>query len=180
MSKAYVEKSIYKAAKENGVPHKLLRAICMTESNLKPKALNHSDGGFGNHAIGLCQLLYTTAAAQGLHDQRCLKDWRKAKKSRIYRNCKLWGPYTNASTAAKYLKFQLKRYKGDQKKAVAAYNAGSVKRCNKRGYYYNAQRTVKFTCKKGGFLNSHYVTKVFKAIDRSNKKWAEIEALVKE
>lgn len=89
----------------------LLAAMCWRESNHKSDAHNPDDPGEG--AWGLCQLLPPTAS------------WMAGKKitSKELRN-----PELNAALAAKYLNWQLLRYKWNVKNAILAYNTGSVKR----------------------------------------------------
>lgn len=95
------------AATTAQVSFDLLRAICTVESGLNPKALNPKDGGSASH--GMCQIKYTTAKTVG---------YRGTEKE-------LYNVKTNALYAAKYLKYQLQRYKGDWLKATSAYNRGS-------------------------------------------------------
>ena len=182
-SKEYINNKIIQAATEQGVDPLLLKALCQAESSsrLRPDSFNFEDGGEGNHSFGICQILYSTAKGLGFKDPRCVINFDTATTSeinrlggviekpirKIYKNCKLFGPYTNATQAAKYLKKQLKRYKGNVNKAVSAYNLGSYKKCI-TGYL-----TLKFVdsktgkvkkykkkCTVGGPLNEYYVNKV--------------------
>ena len=162
----------------------LLKAVCQAESSKKldPSAFNYSDGSKNNHAFGICQVLYSTAKSLGLKDSRCRANFDKetitsisdgtggmveVPLEKVYRNCRLFGPYTNATYAAKLLRYNLDRYKGDLKKAIAAYNAGSAKTC-KKGYLTvkftsgksNKTKTYRKKCPKGGLLNHYYVEKV--------------------
>jgi len=120
---------IIKAANTVGVDSKVLKAICWVESSHNPKAINYNDGN-GHNSMGLCQVQYPTAKDMG------------------YKGTKLGllEPYTNAYYAAKYLKYQLTRYK-DIDLAILAYNAGSIR--------YN---------KKGLIINFNYLNKVKKAL----------------
>ena len=166
-----VDAGLIKAAKKVGVPQQLLRAICYSESRLDTRAFAQSDGGGDNHALGMCQVLYSTAVGMGMkRDDRCLAHIEKTK--RVYSNCKLFGPYTNAFYAAKVLKYQLNRYDNSWANATAAYNSGTVKVCKQRGYY-SVRVYVKSTglikwrrikCKPGGLMNSDYVDRVMKAM----------------
>jgi soluble lytic murein transglycosylase-like protein len=166
-----VDNALKKAAKRVGVPHELLRAICYSESRLDMKAVAYSDGGGTNHALGLCQVLYSTAVGMGMKkDERCKEHIER--KDREYANCRLYGPYTNAFYAAKVLRYQLKRYAGSWANATAAYNSGTVKTCGPKGYY-GVRVFVKKTgnvkwrrikCKPGGLMNHKYVDRVMKAM----------------
>ena len=170
-----IDEALIKAANKVGVPHKLLRAICYSESRLDSKAVAYGDGGNTNHALGLCQILYATAINMGMgKDERCIKQIERLNRS--YKNCRLFGPYTNAYYAARVLGFQLKRYGGSWANATAAYNSGTVKTCKKRGYYsvriYNKKTNTigwrKIKCKPGGLMNSDYVDRVMKAMVDGN------------
>lgn len=88
------------------LPSGLLSAVCYVESRHKPAAVNVNDGG--SKSLGICQIKLTTARVRG---------YRGSEE-------KLRMPGTNIYYAGKILKSQLVRYKGDVKKAVAAYNAG--------------------------------------------------------
>jgi soluble lytic murein transglycosylase-like protein len=110
------------------LPPGLLSAVCYTESKHNPKAIHKDDGT--ENSLGMCQLHHSTAkelgykgTAAGLLDAK-----------------------VNVTYAAKYLQRQLKRYHGDTRKAVAAYNAGT--------YREN---------QKGEIMNRKYVSKVFTA-----------------
>ena len=178
-SKEYINNKIVQAALENGVDPLLLKSICQAESSSKldPQAFNYSDGGNNNHAFGICQLLYSTASGLGFKDLKCKKKFPD-KTNRKWSSCKLFGPYTNATYAAKYLSRQLKRYKGNVNKAISSYNLGSVKYCK------TGSLTIKFKdqdtgktkiykkkCVKGDYLNSYYVKKV----NRNLKKLKQIK-----
>lgn len=171
ISDEYIDNSIVKAANKVDVPPILLRAICMAESNLVPHAYVHDDGGKANHAIGICQVLVRTAEEHGMSDQDCHDDYREPKSRRRYGVCDLFGPYTNAFYAAKYLKKQLNRYDGSWIAAIAAYNAGSLKTCSPKGYYlsYNSETGEydrKVACIPGAPINQKYVDRVLKAISK--------------
>ena len=108
------------------LPPGLLGSICFTESRHNPRAF-HKDDGIEN-SVGLCQLHVSTAKMMGF----------KGKETGLY------DPKVNAHYAGKYLAHQLKRYGGDTRKAVAAYNAGTYR-----------------TNPKGEIMNRKYVSKVF-------------------
>jgi soluble lytic murein transglycosylase-like protein len=100
--------AIYKeAAKTNGIPVGLLRAVCETESKHNLKIKRVWDGG--SYSYGVCQVKLGTARLLGF----------RGKEQQLI------DPNTNIDYAAKYLAYQLKRYKGDYKKAIVSYNRGS-------------------------------------------------------
>jgi len=176
VSQQDIDNAIIKAATEVGVPSKILDAICYAESEHNPYGYAFSDGGsVTNHAIGLCQVLYKTAVDYGFKDTRCKEDYRFRKEERIQENCKLFDPYVNALYAAKYLKYQLKRYGNSWINSIAAYNSGSVKIC-KTGWVYSYRKedsgewnkTKLYKCEKGGLLNQRYVDRVLHAFLERN------------
>jgi hypothetical protein len=169
VSADYVEESISKAAKEVGVPAELLKAICVSESNLNTKAFVYADGGTQNHAFGMCQVLIKTAEDYGLKNHNCNDNFSYRPEDRTHENCKLFGAYTNALYAAKYLKYQLDRYGGSWINAIAAYNSGTVKLC-KTGWVKNARGEKLYRCEKGGLLNQRYVDRVLKALQGDNNE----------
>ena len=120
---------VARVAFEAEVPPDLLVSICTVESSLNPKAINRNDGGKGRHSIGLCQIQLRTAKWLG---------FRGTQKE-------LYDPETNARFAAKYLRYQLGRYDHIWTYAIAAYNAGSVRRRVNRKIinYWYVQRVMK-------------------------------------
>lgn len=118
--------SIHRVALSEGVDSQVLASVCWVESKFNPRALAVRDGGKPASSIGICQVQYKTAQFMGFRG----------------RAAELYTIDTNLSYAAKYLKYQLKRY-GDLDSAIAAYNAGAV--------YYDDQ---------GNFVNQSYVKKV--------------------
>jgi hypothetical protein len=159
-----IQGEIRRAAEKVGVPPELLSAICYAESNHRPNAFVYSDGTGTNHAFGACQVLLETAREMGFKDDRCENDFRYRKQERKWKYCKLFGYYTNAYYAAKYLKRQLKRYENSWIHATAAYNTGSVKWC-KNGWVHNAHGKRMYRCRKGGILNQRYVDRVMHALE---------------
>ncbi|MEI6519097.1 MAG: lytic transglycosylase domain-containing protein [bacterium] len=95
---ANIRDMIKKAAKENNLRPELLEAVVQVESGYNPDAVS-SKG-----AEGLMQLMPNTANALGVSDP--------------------FDPEQNLMGGAKYLRQQLDRFNGDEKKALAAYNAG--------------------------------------------------------
>ena len=164
-AKPHVE-ALKRAAKKVGVPPELLKAICTAESNLRPSAYVHADGGDENSAFGMCQILYRTARGMGFKGDSCLgKDFNKLP--RTYKNCNLFGPYTNSYWAARYLKYQLNRYNGSWISAIAAYNTGSLKICKTGKVIRKKDRKVLYTCQKGGLYNQRYVDRVLRALQEN-------------
>ena len=110
------------------VPMKLIKAICLTESNLDPQALNFDDNGKGQPAIGVCQILYSTAKELGYEQkQNNLCGVNLSKNKRVKENCQLYDVDINLKYASIYLKYQLIRYNNNWADAAAAYNSGSVR-----------------------------------------------------
>ncbi len=88
-------------AKEYGVEPNLVRAVVKKESHYELSAKSHKG------ALGVMQLMKRTAAWLGVEDP--------------------FHPIDNIEGGTKYLSMLLKRYKGDEKLALAAYNAGPRK-----------------------------------------------------
>lgn len=110
------------------LPPGLLSALCFVESNHKVHAVNYDDGG--SDSIGVCQIKLHTARLVGF----------KGTEKQLRR------PEVNAYYAGAYLRYQLDRYDGDIRKAVAAYNAGTHRENH-----------------RGQTLNRRYVSKVLSA-----------------
>ncbi len=101
---------INRAADKNKIQRSLLHAIVRQESNYKHKAIN-SDAPVKSY--GLAQLTINTAKDRcGLNPDQVMD------------------PVSNINCAAKYLAWQIKRYKGDEYKAISAYNSGTFTRKN--------------------------------------------------
>lgn len=113
------------AAETVGIPASLLIAICSVESDFRD-VVNKHDGG--SPSIGICQIKLDTARLVGFEgtEEQLLRD-----------------RLINILYAAKYIKRQLNRYKGDYCSAISAYNTGT------RRYLTD-----------GRFNNMRYVTKV--------------------
>lgn len=106
----HIAKMIDKAADRNKIQRSLLHAVVRQESNYKPDAINH-DAPVKSY--GLAQLTINTAKDRcGLSPHQIMN------------------PIANINCAAKYLAWQIKRYKGDEFKAISAYNNGSFTKKN--------------------------------------------------
>lgn len=116
-------KGVFKiAAKEAGIPAKLLSAVCKVESGYR----NIITWDSGSASYGQCQVKLSTARDMGF----------KGGVSSLI------NPITNARVAARYLKFQLLRYNGDIKKAITAYNRGSYKKGVRKNNVYVTKVTL--------------------------------------
>jgi len=111
------DRSIAAAADETGVDPALLDSVMHAESRGNAKVAVSPKG-----AIGLMQLLPGTAAEMGVDPN---------------------DPDQNVLGGARYLAMLLKRYGGDTKLAVAAYNAG-MKNVDKAGGVPNFKETKKY------------------------------------
>ena len=92
------EAEINAAATSNGVDPALLKGLVAQESGFDPNARS------GAGAVGLTQLMPGTAAALGVTDPT--------------------DPAQSLQGGARYLREQLDRFGGDERLALAAYNAG--------------------------------------------------------
>jgi soluble lytic murein transglycosylase-like protein len=92
------ESEINAAATSNGVDPALLKGLVAQESGFDPNARS------GAGAVGLTQLMPGTAAALGVTDPT--------------------DPAQSLQGGARYLREQLDRFGGDERMALAAYNAG--------------------------------------------------------
>ncbi|MBN1334762.1 MAG: lytic transglycosylase domain-containing protein [Deltaproteobacteria bacterium] len=88
---------ILATAERTGVPAALLKAVCLAESRMNPRAVSPAG------AKGLMQLIPTTARALGVRDP--------------------FDPAQSLEAGARYLARQLAEF-GDVERAVAAYNVG--------------------------------------------------------
>lgn len=99
--------SIKKYARQYQVKENLVRAMIRQESCFNPKALSHAG------AMGLMQLMPGTA------------DYLNVKNA--------WNSDQNIRGGVKYISQQLKRFKGNKRLALAAYNAGPGKVAKYKG-----------------------------------------------
>ena len=118
------ESIIIAAAKAAKVSGALLFAICLQESGNK-NIYTESDGG--SPTYGICQVKYDTATMMG---------YKGDPKG-------LMVPATNAKYAAKYLKYQEKRYSGNWCHMTAAYNSGTLRIEKRSGKPKNLQYVLK-------------------------------------
>ena len=121
ISMATLNPVIEVAARKHGVEVALIKAVIKAESNWDVNASRYEKHKT-DASWGLMQLMLETA-------KWILKD----NKLTI---TELIKPTKNISAGTQYLKYQLGRYKGSIKDAMAAYNAGSVRK-TKAGKYVN-------------------------------------------
>ncbi|MFK7871730.1 MAG: transglycosylase SLT domain-containing protein [Oligoflexales bacterium] len=164
VSPLYINSAIEAAASESKVPPTLLRAICITESNLRPQAFVYNDGGNGNHAFGMCQVLLQTAKPFVGYDPKCERDFRDPELVRNYNNCPLFGPKVNAKAAGKLLRKLMTRHQ-DLHLAIASYNSGSPRTCRDHGWAKSASGQKLYRCTPGQLMNQRYVDKVMAEVD---------------
>lgn len=107
-----IESLIQKISSEVKIDPDLVRAIIKRESDFRPY-VSRKEPKIGDESIGLMQVLVKTA-------RWILRDNELKRED-------LFDPKINILAGAKYLKYQLDRYRGDIKKAIAAYNAGSAR-----------------------------------------------------
>ncbi|WP_342478718.1 lytic transglycosylase domain-containing protein [Paenibacillus sp. FSL H7-0350] len=106
------EQLIQTASAKYGVPVDLIKAVIDTESSFNPNVVSSAG------AKGLMQLMDGTASGLGVSDP--------------------FDPAQSIDGGVRYLSYQLKRYDGQEKMALAAYNAGPG-RVNKLGVSSDAE-----------------------------------------
>ena len=92
---------ITEVANEHDIDPDLIKAIIWAESSFNPKAVSKKG------AVGLMQLMPSTARSLGVED--------------------FMNPETNIDAGVRYFKQLIIQFDGDEKLALAAYNAGSRK-----------------------------------------------------
>ncbi|MEK3749302.1 lytic transglycosylase domain-containing protein [Paenibacillus sp. FSL E2-8871] len=95
---------IQTASAKYGVPVDLIKAVIDTESSFNPNVVSSAG------AKGLMQLMDGTARGLGVSDS--------------------FNPAQNIDGGVRYLSYQLKRFEGQEKMALAAYNAGPARVIN--------------------------------------------------
>ena len=93
-------------------------AICSTESDFR-NVVNHDDGGSASY--GICQIKAKTAS------------WMTKKYGQNYTS-DLMNRKENFNVALMYYVYQLRRYNGDERCAISAYNAGRCIKSNQNTY----------------------------------------------
>ena len=117
--------SIFKSVgRSEGVDWKLIKAVAMKESSLRPNIRTPEPDGTTTY--GLMQVKYETA------------EWLGFKG----RPEQLLSPKVNVTWGTRYLKYQLKRYNGDIAKSVAAYNMGTARYSPSGGFLNQAYVTA--------------------------------------
>jgi len=127
---SHIDNFIKDAAREYGIDYELLKAHAKRESDFRQDVVRE-EPQINDASIGVMQVLVKTA-------QWIMKD-TSIDRSRLMQ------PQYNIRVGARYIKYQLDRYNGDVKKAIAAYNAGSAR--------YKSDGTT--------FINQPYVDFVF-------------------
>jgi len=97
-TKARLAATVDRIARQNQLPPKLVHSVIQVESNYDPDAVSPKG------ALGLMQLEPSTARRFGVSD--------------------VFDPAENIAGGARYLKYLLGLYQGDETLALAAYNAG--------------------------------------------------------
>lgn len=117
------------AAEKYGLDPKVFKALVSTESSWNPNATSKVG------AVGLCQLMPSTAAALGVTNPT--------------------DPAQSLDGGAKYLKQMLDQFGGDYSKALAAYNAGpgAVQRAHGVPNYHETVSYVKKILGKAGVVS---------------------------
>jgi soluble lytic murein transglycosylase-like protein len=93
-----LSQTVERIARQNQLSPQLIHSVIQVESNYDPYAVSPKG------ALGLMQLIPSTARRFGVSD--------------------VFDPADNIQGGARYLKYLLELYKGDNTRALAAYNAG--------------------------------------------------------
>lgn len=108
-----IDSYISSSAQKYNVEPALIRAHIKAESNWSPSASRY-EPHLNDYSFGLMQVLLRTAREQSGNAKLTTEQ--------------LLDPQTNIDIGTKYVAYQLKRYKGNIKDAISAYNAGSAKK----------------------------------------------------
>jgi len=114
--------TIIASAKLIGITPSLLLGLCSVESSLQ-NIVNKND--FGSASYGICQVKENTKK-----HVISLKKFPPCVS--VFKKDQLMDISYNSCIAAKYLKYQMERYKGNVRKALSAYNAGRYVKHNKK------------------------------------------------
>ena len=117
---------IVEASEKFGVSDSLIKAVIATESAGRPNAQS------ARNAKGLMQLIDSTASEMGVKN--------------------VWDPRENILGGAKYLKQLLEKFDGDEKLAIASYNAGP-NAVEKHGGIPPYKETKEYVTRVMNFLN---------------------------
>lgn len=119
VSKGEIDNLIEKYSDKNGLDKDFVKALVRQESGFNPSAKSHCG------AMGLMQLMPSTAQGLGVDNA--------------------FDPEQNIAGGTKYLKSMIDRFGGDEKLALAAYNAGpnAVKKYGGIPPYQETQNYVK-------------------------------------
>lgn len=126
---AKYDSMIERSAKQHNVSPVLIKAIIQAESNFNPRAVSN------NGAVGLMQLLPSTARSMGVQDPM--------------------DPQKNITAGAKYMRMLLNRYNDDEALALAAYNAGPEAVKSHGNQVPPFKETRAFVAKVMHYYNSH-------------------------
>ncbi len=125
-------------AKQFSVPFELIKAMIKVESDFNPYAVSRAG------AVGLMQLLPETARKMGVRN--------------------IWSPAENILGGVKYFRYLLDRFNWDYARALAAYNAGSL-RVIKAGGVPEIPETKNYV-KKVFYFYRYYIAKELKRFAR--------------
>ncbi len=103
------EEAVSTYAEKNDLPKNLVYAVIKAESNFKPEATSPKD------AVGLMQILAPTG--EWIFQKIGIENFNEEM---------LKNPDVNIEAGCYYLSYLLKRYQGNKKCALAAYNAGAA------------------------------------------------------
>ena len=137
---------IYSEAKKNNLDPELVAAVVQTESRFKPTARSHAG------AQGLMQLVPRTGR------------WMGAKN--------LMNPTENVKAGTKYLAYLNDQFNGDEKKMIAAYNAGegNVRRFGGVPPFRETQNYVRKVASARKDFKERYTGQVAELVDAAGNR----------